>query len=637
MNFSGNEYQGGSISGFGIPTRVISPNGSYIYQDDLTWIHGKHGFRFGYEYKRYFYNSKSLSDAGRFIFSPRSTDLPDHLDDTGHAFASFLLGAADSASHQVNILSTAFRQPQHGFYTMDDWKVSPKLTVNAGLRWEVIPPFYETTGRMSEIDLNARNPGAGNRPGALVFASRGSRFNNTYRREFGPRLGLAYQVNNKTVVRAGYAMTNTPPIGFGLYGFSYGFNGTVNVPSGTSPTGFVDDPAIYLRQRFPDLPGALPDTNPSSANYQPLLTTTARDANRPGYVQNWNFTIQYQFPKETVLELAYVGNKGTRLWSSFAFSELDGLPSKMLAMGDILNDPVSLHPRYTPYGGFNTSLTVAQAVRPYPQFPGVQEAFPYNTNSNYNSLQVTVTRRLTSGLGFLAAYTFSKAIGYVDGNGWPAYYTATSQDYYNRGLERSVTTFNYPQDFKLTWVYDPPAGKGRRFDLGWANYIVGGWQLAAIHNYHSGDPVQLIQAGLNIPAGFAFGVRPDLPTGVPATLGGAPTKVDVVNGTPYLNPEAFPPPPVTPNGVPLRVGTAPRVLPNIRGPHHMDETFRISKKFPLYKQKENTFFHLGMTMTNPFNRIGRNIQDTAAGDANFGKVFATGGGRTIQLDARVEF
>ena len=338
-----------------------------------------------------------------------------------------------------------------------------------------------------------------------------------------------------------------------------------------------------------------------------------------------------------MLEVAYVGNKGTRLWGQYAFSELDSLPSKMLSMGDILKDPVSLHPQYTPYAGFDESLPVAQALRPYPQFFGVQEAFPYNTNSNYNSLQVTVTRRLTTGLGFLAAYTFSKAIGSVDSNGFPAYYTATSQDYFNRGLERSVTTFNYPQDFKLTWVYDTPVGKGRAFNLGWANYVVGGWQLAAIHNYRSGDPISLFQAGLNIPAGFAYGIRPDLLTGVPETLGGAPSRVDVVNGTPYLNPAAFAPTPVTPNGVPLRVGTAPRVLPNIRGPHHMDEIFRMSKKFPLYKQKENTFFHLGMTMTNPFNRTGRFIRDTAVGDADFGKVFATGGGRTIQLEARAEF
>src|SRR5512132_1441616 len=107
---------------------------------------------------------------------------------------------------------------------------------------------------MSEIDLNAPNPGAGDRPGALVFASHGGRFNNTYWKEFGPRLGLAYQVNNKTVVRAGYAMTNTPPIrnDWGYGAFTFGYNGTVTLPAGTSKTGFIDDPAFYLSQPFPN-------------------------------------------------------------------------------------------------------------------------------------------------------------------------------------------------------------------------------------------------------------------------------------------------------------------------------------------------------------------------------------------------
>jgi hypothetical protein len=305
-------------------------------------------------------------------------------------------------------------------------------------------------------------------------------------------------------------------------------------------------------------------------------------------------------------------------------------------MGDILNDPVSLHPQYMPYASFDPSLTVAQAMRPYPQFFGVEEAYPYNSNSNYNSLQVTVTRHLTSGLGFLAAYTFSKAIGVVDSSGPGAYYTSTVQDYYNRGLERSVTSFNYPQNFKLTWVYETPVGKGKRFDLGWANYIVGGWQLAAIHNYRSGDSIPIYETGLNIPNGIGFAIRPDIVSSQ-LTVGGAPTKVDVNNGTPYLNPAAFALSPVTGNGTPLRVGTAPKYLANVRGPHSMSETFRMSKKFPLWKQSESKFFGLGMTMTNPFNRISRYIGDNIVGDSAFGQVFAGGGGRTIQLDARIEF
>jgi hypothetical protein len=468
------------------------------------------GFSFRLEYKRYFFNAKSLSDAGVFNFSPRSTDLPGYL----------------------------------------------------SLRIEI--PW-------------------------LALSAAPSR-----------KLAKAWPVSS-------------------------------------NPTGFVGDPPIYLHQPFPSLHGTLPNTDPSSANYQSSLLTTARDANRPGYVQNWNFTIQYLLPKQTVLEVAYVGNKGTRLWGQYAFSELDwpALQTALdeCAVGDQCPQPRRRQPARRPVAdGWRVGHGVTS---PHDHMSEIDLKARPKLSPNYNSLQVTAAKHLTTGLGFLAAYTFSNAIGYVDGNGPGAYYSPAPQDYYNRRLERSVTTFNYPQDFKLTWVYDTPVGKGRHFDLGRVNYIVGGWRLAVIHNYRSGDPIALFQAGLNIPNGFASGIEPDSLIGVPETLGGAPTKVDVLYGTPYLNPATFSPPPVTPNGVPLRVGTAPRVLPNVRGPHHMDETFRMSKKFPLYKQKENTFFRLGITMTNPFNRAGRYIADPGVGD--FGQVFANGGGRTVQLDARIEF
>jgi hypothetical protein len=352
-------------------------------------------------------------------------------------------------------------------------------------------------------------------------------------------------------------------------------------------------------------------------------------------VQNWNITIQRQLPQDTVLEVAYIGNKGTRLWgASGVFSQLNGLPASMLSQGDLLNELVSDHPEFTPYPGFDTSNTVSQALRKYPQFYGVNEAFPYNTNSFYNSLQVTFTRHLTNNLGFLGAYTWSKAIGFVDANGPGAYY-ATVQDYFNRGLERSVTEFNYPQNFKLTWVYDLPIGKGKKFDLGWGNYIIGGWKFASIHNYRAGGPIAVGQSGVNSPPGFSGGIRPDV-LGSDQTLGGAPGKVDVFNGTAYLNPDAFAHSPVTGNGTPLRVGTAPRFLPNVRGPHSMSETFRMSKKFPLWKT-ESKFFQMGMTWTNPFNRTSRYFQDLTVGDADFGKLFAGGGGKTLQLDGRIEF
>ena len=635
IKFSGNPYQGGSLSQMGVGFEDYSPNGSYIYQDDVTWIHGAHSFNFGYDYRRYFYNDRALSDAGNFTFNPKQTDLPGFLNDTGHAFASFLLGGANNASHNIVGYSQGFRQPQHALYAMDDWKITPNLTINLGFRWEIIPPFYEVTNRMSEVDLNVPNPEAGNLPGALVFKNR---VNDTYWKEFGPRFGIAYKVSDHMVVRAGYAITNTPPIAnnWGYGGFTFGFNGTVNVPAGTNASGFVDDPAIYLNQPFPSLKSPLPNKDPSSANYNDV-TTTARDANRPGYTQNYNFTIQYALPGETLLEVAYIGNKGTRLWGgspgSGGYSELNGIPSSFLAMGDILNDPVSLHPQYSPFPGFDQSLTVSQALRPHPQYFGVEENFPYNTNSNYNSLQITATRHLTNGLGFLAAYTWSKAIGYVDSNG-PANYYTIAQDYYNRSLDRSVASFNIPQSFKLTWVWDTPFGRDRRFNLHWANPILGGWQLAAIHNYTSGNAVAVYESGVNSPPGFSGGIRPDVVSGQNGTMG-MPGKVDVQLPTPYLNAAAFIESPVTDNGTPLRVGTAPRYLPTIRGPANLSETFRISKKF--YMGSEKRFFGLGATMTNPLKRKRASFASQTVGDPAFGMLLDGGGDRTIQLDARIEF
>ena len=562
--FQGAEWQGGSIAKMGAGYADRSVNGSYIYQDDVTWIHGAHSVKIGYEYKRYFFNDRSASDAGQFTFNPLQTGLPASAisgnvnvnEGTGNAFASFLLGAARNASHGVVGLSNGFRQPQHSMYISDDWKLTPKLALNLGFRWEVIPPFYEVTGRMSEVDLNKLNPAAGNRKGALNFTKQ---VNDTYWKVLSPRLGLAYRVNDKMVVRGGYAIMNTPPIanGWGYGGFLYGYNATVNVPA----VGSINDPALYLQDPFPTLKAPLPNTDPTSANFTDV-TTTARDANRPGYTQNYNITIQYQLPAETVVEAAYIGNKGTRMWGGSAFAEMNALPAKLLSLGDVLNDPVSQHPEYIPYAGFPTSNSVAQALRPYPQYYGVQERFPYNTNSNYNSLQITVTRHATKNLGFLAAYTWSKTLNYVDSLG-PAAWGTNPQDFFNRGLDRSVAGFNQPHNFKLTWVYETPFGKGRRYDLHWANAILGGWQVSAIHNYATGFPIGVGESGVNVPAGFSGGIRPDV-TGQSSAISSIPSHVDTQVGSPYLNPAAFVHSPVTSSGTPLRVGTAPRFLPDVR-------------------------------------------------------------------------
>ncbi|MCW5982775.1 MAG: carboxypeptidase regulatory-like domain-containing protein [Bryobacteraceae bacterium] len=627
MDFGGTEWQGGTIHQIGSSSAGEGANGSWIIQDDVTFIRAAHSMRFGYEHRNYYYNTRGKSGSGTFQFRPDQTMLPGYSNETGHAFASFVLGAPQSASRGVVGATTGFRHPSHAFYVMDDWKVSPKLTMNFGFRWEVIGAFNEVTDRMSMVDLNAPNPGAGNRPGALVFADR---FQDTNWGQFGPRAGFAYQVNQKLVVRGGYGITNTPQIrnDWGYDAFTFGFNGVIPVLTGTSPTGFVDDPAMFLDQAYPALQGSLPNTNPAAGNFT-SRATTARDSNRLPYVQNWNFTTQYELPAQTVLELAYIGSKGTRLWGR-PYGNLNVLPVSFLSMGDTLRELVGSHPQYRPYDTFPNNQSVAQALKPWPQFTGVTEAYPYSVNSLYNAFQLTATRRFSNGVGILVGYTFSKTMGYNDDNGPDSFYTG-AQDVYNRSLERSLAGYHLPHQLKITWIYELPIGVGRAVDLRWGNWIVGGWKLSGIHQYTSGFPVGVSQSGVNAVLG-GDAPRPDV-TGAEQTLGGAPANTDFFNPTPYLNPTGFAQSPRTGNGTPLRVGTAPRFL-NIRGPHQASEDFRISKYFPIWEQ---TRIEVGASFINAFKRVGRGWASTNITSPVFGRLLSVGGGRTIEISGRIEW
>ncbi len=626
MNFSGNEWQGGTLMQIGSSSAGEGFNGSWIYQDDLTIIRGKHTFKLGYEYRRYWLNTRAKDGSGNFDFSPIQTRLPGYSDQTGHAFASFLLGAVNSAGRGVTTLYSGHRHPSHAFYFSDDFKVTPKLTLNLGLRWEVIRPFSEVTDRMSEVDLDAPNPAADGRLGALVF---GKRFQDTYPWMIGPRLGIAYQVNQKTVVRAGYGLTNSPPIrnDWGFDGFTTGFSGSIPINSGTSPTGFVDDPAHYLDNPYPSLTSPLPNLDPGQQLYSGLMTT-ARDRNRLPYVQNWNFTIQRLLAYDTVFEAAYIGNKGTRLRNSYTAMAYNALPASMLSMGDVLREQVSNHPEFKPFASFDEGQTVAQALRPYPQYTAVNEAYPYDSTSSYHSLQLTVRRRFDSGFGLLGAYTWAKTLAFAD-NQLQYDWDGGIQDQFNRGLEHSVSTQHIPHQFRLTWLYELPF-KGQSKAL---KYLLAGWTVSGIHQYQTGGVISLGQDGINAPSGFGE-FRPDI-VGSNLSLGGAPDSLDYFNGTPYLNSAAFQESPRTGNGVPLRVGTAPRRLDAVRGPHSASERFRMTKKFIF---TEDINFELGVAMINPFNRHGREFVTTNVSSADFGMLRISGDGqRTIQIEARIAF
>jgi hypothetical protein len=637
LQFSGQPHQGGGIGAGGrLGSQLAggSYNGSTIAQDDMTIIRGKHNFKLGFEQRRYYYNSRPRgSESGIFNFSPAQTGQPGFNTQTGHSFASFLLGSVSTANRNVNASYFGHRWRSTGFYFMDDWKVTRKLTLNIGLRWETIGGLLEVAKRQSALDFAKPNPRAANRPGALVFLEDLGRnsFQDRYWWQLSPKFGFAYAVNNKLVMRGGYGINNTPPIsnGFG-FGGTNGFNSSIQVNSNTVPIRFTEDQVMRLSDRFPDFQGVLPNKDPSLSNAQGI-NYIARDSNRLAYVQNWNFGFQYELPRHFVLEANYVGNKGTRLEAN-GLDDLNALPTTLLSRGQVLTDqwsPASGVPQ--PFPGFTG--TVLQALRPYPQFTGIGQQFANFGTSLYNSAQLQLTRHFRSGLAVLAAYTWSKAIGFNDS----AIDAETAADVFNRSLERSITRYHIPHFFKLTWIYELPIGPNKLINVpGLAGKILGGWQLTGIHNISSGSPLSVGGGPQTSPFGAA---RLDLVSGQPIILNSdAPINFrGVQGGTAYLNRAAFAPPPVHPGGrnVIQRPGTLGPLLPNIRGPHTVIEDLGIWK---LFRVDEHRTFEIRGVFLNPFNRVGRGGLDTNWSSPFFGQL--TGqqrGGRNIELSARITF
>jgi hypothetical protein len=253
-------------------------------------------------------------------------------------------------------------------------------------------------------------------------------------------------------------------------------------------------------------------------------------------------------------------------------------------------------------------------------------------------------KQSSHGLSFIAAYTLSKTLTDSDS---ALYYPGYLQDFYNRKLEKSVASFDHPQSLKLTWIYDLPFGRGRRWlNSGKTDRLFSGWQVTAIQQYLSGDPLQIFSSdGVSITPG----VRADIVTGVKQTV--PLSGLDVINGTPYLNPAAFADPPLIPdiclttnpndprcaanNGWAIRVGTAPRFLSHTRGPSHVGEDVGFIKNTRL---TERVTFQIRADMFNFFNRTGRGNPDTGFNDGSFGLVFGPDhGARVVQFAARFTF
>lgn len=616
----------GNMGNFGSNSRGNSDEGSWIVQDDITFVRGRHNVKAGFE-GRFYYVDNDLADAtANFNFLPAQTALPGFDTSTGHSFASFLLGAVASSDRAVQAINTKLRERDYSFYVQDDYKITSRLTLNLGLRWQMINGVFEKNGYVTNLDLTRPNPAAGNLPGALRFADEEGRktFIDPYRKQLQPRLGVAYAISPTMALSGGYSVSNRPGTAYtdGEFGGldSTGYNGQIVVNRATFPTPNPQDPVMYLSDRYPDFTGVLPNRDPTLRNNQSMTVIVGNEAKRERY-HNFNVTLRRALGANVAATLAYIGARGTDLPMPFGDRNINRIPYDALAQyGDLLFSPLASQPQLgipTPYPGF--AGTVQQALRPYPQFLDLTLLNDFKGKTRYDSLQATVERRYSNGFALLVAYTWSRTDDLI-----------RTQD--GRGEEWSKAAFRHvPHFLKLTWIYDLPIGPGRAIDVGGVlGQVVGGWTLTGIHNYRAGNTLAVFDSRLN---GAGYSIRPNVVSGVDQVIysGGS---ADTVNGTPYLNPDAFALQEITAQGVPLSIGSAPPQL-SVRGPALFTEDLGLLKRFSAGGERSLEF---RADFINVLNRSGLGTPDLDVASANFGRIFGVAQApRRIQLSLRMTF
>lgn len=667
----GDGYRGFGDS-TGLNSEDVTTRPTFDTNDMVTWVKGHHTFKFGGEFRAIEGNAHNAgNESGSFYFDPSQTGLPTSSG-SGNSMASFMLGAVNNASvNLITVHARYIRQYAYIWHVGDTWKVNQKLSVNYGLRWDKFTPSKEKYDNMSFFDFGP-NPGAGGRPGRLAFsgnkwgaASAGQKYTeDDWNKGFGPRLGIAYAINDKTVVRTGYGIFYTQAFypGWGGGVDQTGFNTSGGV--GTTGLGGLD-PAFYWQDGFPiGKIQAPPFIDATYQNGKGAATYRPKDANRLSYAQQWNFTVERQLPINSMLSLAYVGNKGTRLPSQI--SPINVLnPSLLQTYGTKLTDQfdattASVDGVSQPYAGWaqqllavnNCTPTVAQALLPYPQYCGGITGLNENLGSStYHSFQLKVEKKYSQGLYVLLAYTHSKLLTSAAGltQSTSATWNGTTGSVispFEMKRNKSLASDDVPNNFTLALVYELPIGKGKRFlnNAGFFDRFLTGWEITSTSKHSSGTPFWFRAANCGVPGQFQLSCIPAVKTGMSPFLTSLSNydpqwASDASNQPKLFNPAAFDQSSFT--GVSY-YGTGPRIT-GFRGFPYKNIDIGFGKRT---KITERVNFLLRGEAYNAFNQHnftctgngGCQNFNTTLGDANFG---AWGGGvstpRNIQLVGRIEF
>ena len=625
---------------------------NYTVQDNLNWSRGRHTMTFGFQAQRMDADERerTYGSLATFGFSNAQTagfNAAGTLQTTtGNAYASFLLGELNATTVvQDSQVATSGRFYTYAGWAQDDFKLRPNLTLNLGLRYDIMKPYTEVYDRWSFLDPTLPNPAVGGYPGALVFAGDGPNSChcrtpiNTYYGAIGPRLGLAYGLNERTVVRAAYGINYSRRGAVGGRAGARNGTGTLGLSANASfPSANTFDPSYNWNNGVP--------AYPQPPFFDPTLNTgfvTGRGTGggvtygdpeiggRPPRYQNWNAGLQRTLWRTVTLGATYAGSRGDFIGSSGRGFYSNQMDPRFLILGNLLTaQPTAANIAAAqaivpgvalPYAGF--SGTIGQMLRPFPQYSGVTDVYGDVARSTYHSLQLTLEkRRSDDGLIVNFNYTYSR----TEDN-------QTARTGYNFDQDWAVAVNDQPHVWNTMVVYNVPFGAegkpGSNNPV--LRAIVKDWQVSGITQFRSGRPLGVIAAACNLPnagncyADFAAGFTGDV------RINGDYGDGDVLGATPptYIDRAAFQSPAA------FTFGNTPRTLAfDLRNPHSFNQDLSVRRDFHVAKVR----LGLGVDIFNVFNSVVFSGIQTNITNANFGRVSSQlNQPRVGQIKVRVEF
>jgi hypothetical protein len=473
-------------------------------QDTVTFTHGRHAFKAGADLRWYQLNAVAPPNpTGSFAFTTTGTNQQG-VTNSGNSIASFLLGQVDT--FQIDLQEAKMRPRDHieEYFVQDDWKITNRLTANLGARYTLHFPSVEKSNQAAVFNLQTQQLdylGVNGNPRSARELHYGN---------LAPRIGLAYLVTPKTVVRAGFGIVFIDQSGITTPFTAPQFPFIQNVQQKTQDN--VNGSFILSSG-----PSVAPIPLTRNAGLGQSVYTAKRTAGS-GYAEQWNLAVQHAITSNLSVEFAYVGAHIVHV--GIPDSNLNQLTGAQLAAGSSLLTQVA-NPYYgqlpssSSIGG--KTVSQAQLLKPYPRFLNVATYRNNSGNTNFNAGEVKVERRFSRGLTFMFAYTHSRLIDDASSVfsatvlSSPNSNSLVAADTYRPALERDVSSGDVPNVTTFSAVYSLPAGKGHRlWPSGIANALLGGWWLNSILTVQSGMPVTITQATNNNSfAGFAL-QRPNL-------------------------------------------------------------------------------------------------------------------------------